>query len=145
MNPYVIGGVALVIGIMGWQLKSSVTRNGELSAKLETQATETLECADSNLSNLKTISEIKQQMIVMIDERRIDTERREQILDEREQELIRIRVVADRLREERDDEINENPDCADLASLSVGFFCPATGEQLRDRSSGAGGDQDGND
>ncbi len=144
MNPYVIGGVALVIAIMGWQLKSSVTRNGELSAKLETQAMETLECADSNLTNLKTISTIKEQMIVMIEERRIDTERREQVMDEREQELMRARAAADRLQEERDDEIDTNPDCAELASLSVGFFCPDTGQQLRERSSGQGGNQDGN-
>ena len=48
MNPYIVGGVALVIAIMGWQLKSSITRNGELEVKLETQVSETLECASAN-------------------------------------------------------------------------------------------------
>jgi hypothetical protein len=145
MNPYVIGGVALVIAIMGWQLKSSVTRNGELSAKLETQAMETLECTDANSSNVKTITEIREQLVVMVNERRIDAELRETVMDERDQAIARARVAADELQEERDDEINSNPDCADLASLSVGFFCPDTGSQLRQRSSGQGGDQDGND
>ena len=145
MNPYVIGGVALVIAIMGWQLKSSVTRNGELSAKLETQATETLECTAANASTVDTITRLEATITTMVEERRIDTERREQIMDERDQALARAQIVSDELQEERDNEIDENPDCADLASLDVAFFCPTTGQQLRERSSGPGGNGDEND
>ena len=137
MNPYVIGGVALVIAIMGWQLKSSVTRNGELSAKLETQATETLECTAANASTVDTITRLEATITTMVEERRIDTERREQIMDERDQALARAQIVSDELQEERDNEIDENPD--------VAFFCPATGQQLRERSSGPGGNGDEND
>lgn len=143
MNPYVLGGAALVIIVMGWQLKSSITRNGELSAKLETQVSETLECTDANATNLTTISNIREQIVKMVEQRRVDTERREQVLVEREQELLRARARADDLEREREDEIANNQNCAELASLDVGFFCPAIGEQLRERSRGAGGNGDG--
>lgn len=146
MNPYMIGGVALLIAIMGWQLKSSITRNGELEAKLETQAAETLECADANATNQTTVTTLEERISIMIDERRVDTVRREQILDERDQALLRARAAADQLQRERDDEISENPECADLASLSIDFFCPATGASLRERSRGpsSNGDTDSN-
>jgi glycyl-tRNA synthetase beta subunit len=142
MNPYVIGGVALIIAIMGWQLKSSITRNGELEAKLETQAEETLECTDANASNDETITTLEDRIAAMIEERQVDAAERERILTEREQELLRARAEADRLRELRDDEQAENQDCADLLSLDVERFCPTTADQLRERSRGAGGDGD---
>jgi hypothetical protein len=47
MNPYVLGGGVALISILGLMLKGSLERNGELEAKLETQANETLECADA--------------------------------------------------------------------------------------------------
>lgn len=146
MNPYMIGGVAILIAVMGWQLKSSITRNGELEAKLENQVAETLECADANATNLTTVTTLEERISIMIEERRVDTDLREQVLDERDQELMRVRAAADQLQRERDDEISQNPDCADLASLSVDFFCPAIGASLRERSRGAdrNGDQDSN-
>lgn len=143
MNPYVIGGVAIVIAIMGWQLKSSVTRNGELETKLEVQASETLECTTANESNQREIDTMITRMNRMIEERRVDNERREQVLVEREQELALVRAETERLRNERDDEIDTNPDCADLTSLSLDMFCPNTAHQLRQRSIGASGDEDG--
>lgn len=145
MNPYVIGGVAIVIAILGWSLKSSLERNGELTAKLEIQANETLEAADANDSNQITITELEERIIVMIEERRVDTVRREEVLEERAKELLRARARADRLQDERDDEIDTNPDCADLTSLSLDMFCPNTAQQLRDRpiSAGSNGDTDG--
>lgn len=143
MNPYVIGGVAIVIAVMGWQLKSSVTRNGELEAKLEVQASETLECVAVNDSNQGIIDTMVTRMNRMIEERRVDNERREQVLVERERELTLARAETERLRNEREDEIDTNPDCADLTSLSLDLFCPNTAHQLRQRSIGAGGDEDG--
>lgn len=142
MNPYVIGGVAIVIAVMGWQLKSSITRNGELEAKLETQASETLECADANLSNKVTIDTLQERIELMVNERRLDTERREEVLVEREQELTAARARADRLERERENEIETNPDCADLMSLSFDQFCPNNAFQLRQRSIGQSGDRD---
>jgi hypothetical protein len=144
MNPYVLGGAALVIIVMGWQLKASITRNGELSAKLETQAEQTLEATDANDTNMVTIMELKSTIDSMVEERRVDTERREQVLVEREQELLRARARADDLEREREDEIATNQNCAELTALDVGFFCPATGEQLRQRSRGASSNGDGN-
>lgn len=144
MNPYLIGGVALVIALLSWQLKSSITRNGELSAKLEVQVGETLECADANTTNMVTVTELETRINTMVEERRIDTVRREEVLVEREQELLRVNARADRLEEERDNEITNNADCADLTSLSLDQFCPNTAQQLRQRSIGAGGDGDPN-
>jgi glycyl-tRNA synthetase beta subunit len=146
MNPYVIGGVALIIAIMGWQLKSSITRNGELTAKLEAQASETIEAADANATNQATITGLEARIKDMIEDRRIDAELRERVLDEREQELIAANARADQLQDERDDEIDTNPDCADLASLSLDMFCPAAAHQLRERSvsEGRNGDTDSN-
>lgn len=145
MNPWVVGGGLAAIAILGLLLKSSYERNGELEAKLETQAAETQECADANATNSTTITELETRIADMIEERRVDTERREQVLVEREQELLRARARADELERERDDEIAENQDCADLTSLNVGLFCPATAGQLRERSRGPGshGDTDG--
>lgn len=143
MNPYVLGGAVVIIGVMGWQLKSSLERNGELTAKLETQAAETIEAADANDSNMVTIAELRAEITTMIEERRVDSERREQVLVEREQELLRARARADDLEEERRNEIATNQNCAELSALDVGFFCPAIGEQLRERSRGPGSHQDG--
>lgn len=142
MNPYILGGGAAVIVVMGVLLKNSYEANGELEAKLETQAAETLECSDANTTNQETITTLEGRIATMIEERRVDTERREQVLVEREQELLRARARADRLEEERENEINTNPDCADLTSLSLDMFCPDTAHQLRQRSIGAGGDGD---
>lgn len=142
MNPWVIGGGAAIIAILGLLLNSSIKRNGELEAKLETQANETRECADANVTNTTTITELEQRIESMIEERRVDTQRREEVLVEREQELLRARARADELERERDNEIETNQDCADLTSLNVGLFCPATAGQLRERSRGPGGHGD---
>jgi hypothetical protein len=143
MNPYLIGGAVLTIAVMGFLLKGSYERNGELEAKLKTQAEQTLEAANANDSNIVTIRELRTEIETMIEERRVDTERREQVLVEREQELLRARARADDLEREREDEITNNQNCAELAALDVGFFCPTVGEQLRERSRGPGSNQDG--
>lgn len=143
MNPYITGGLALVIIIMGWQLKSSITRNGELEAKLETQAEQTQEAVDANGTNQTTITTLTERIDKMVEDRRVDTERREEVLVEREREMLRLRARADDLERERDDEIETNPDCADLTSLRPDQFCPNTAVQLRQRSLGIGGDGDG--
>lgn len=142
MNPYVLGGGALVIIVMGVLLKNSYERTGELEAKLETQAAETIEAADANDTCNATVTTLEERIETMVEERRVDTERREQVLVEREQELLRARARADQLEEERQDEIATNQDCADLTSLRVDLFCPATAGQLRERSRGSGGDGD---
>lgn len=145
MNPYVLGGGAAIIVIMGILLKNSYERNGELESKLETQANETLECSDANNTNQETITQLEDRIATMVEERRVEAEEREAILVERSQELARALAEADRLREIRDDEQLENQDCADLNQLRVDLFCPATANSLRQRSRGAGsnGDTDG--
>lgn len=142
MNPYVLGGGAAIIVVMGLMLKGSLERNGELEAKLETQASETLECTDANTSNVDTIRVLQGRIVAMVDERRVDAAERERILTEREQELLRARAEADRLREIRDDEQIDNEDCADLLALDVERFCPNTADQLRERSRGEGSNGD---
>ena len=143
MNPYIAGGMALAIIILGWQLKGSLTREGETAAKLETQAGETLECVTANRTNSKTIDTLEERITTMVEERRVDTERREQVLVEREQEILRQIARADELERDRDDEETANLDCAELRSLSVESFCPVAGEQLRQRSLGISSDGDG--
>lgn len=145
MNPYVVGGVALIITIMGWQLKSSITRNGELETKLEAQAAETLEATNANNKNQIVIDQLDGVIKDMVEARRVDSERREQVLVEREAALTAARAENDLLRKAREDEQDENADCKDLASLRVDFFCPATADQLRQRSRGAGGNGDSDD
>jgi len=146
MNPYLIGGAVLTIAIMGFLLKGAYERTGELEAKLETQVEQTQEAADANNTNMVTIKTLTERIAIMVEARRVDTERREQVLVEREADLLRARAENDRLRGEREDEQNENPDCADLASLRVDLFCPATAGQLheRSRSPGGHGDRDSN-
>ena len=138
MNIYVLGGMALVIMILGWQLKASVTRNGELSTKLENQVLETQVAADANTTNMTTISQLRKKIETMIAQRKVDESVLRKVLDERSQELQAARAEADVLRDERDDDIFQNPDCGDLASLDVGFFCSVVGEQLRHRSTDQG-------
>jgi len=145
MNPYLIGGTAILVIILSVLLKNSYERTGELEALLKTQAAETIECADANDSSLTTIAQLESTINRMVEDRRVDAERREQILVERERELAAAIQRADLLEEERNDEINQNPDCADLASLSVDFFCPTTGSILRERSRSQGGHRDTND
>jgi SMC interacting uncharacterized protein involved in chromosome segregation len=142
MNPYILGGGALVLAIMGFLLKGAYERTGELEAKLETQVEETIEAVQANQSCLTTIDTQSVRITEMIEERRVDTERREQVLVEREQELLRANARAADLEEERDNEISTNANCAELTALDVSFFCPATGGQLRERSRGPGGNGD---
>jgi vacuolar-type H+-ATPase subunit I/STV1 len=97
MNPYIIGGGVAAIALLGFLLKGSYERNGELEAKLETQAAETQECVDANVTTMTTISELTEEISSMIEERRIDTERREQVLVERERELAAANARADRI------------------------------------------------
>ena len=112
MNPYVIGGVGLLIVIMGWQLKSS---------------------------NTITITDLEGRMSAMVEERRIESEQREQVLIARSKELAAAHIRAAELERIRDDEEAQNEDCADFADLSVDMLCPATAHQLRQRSIGEGG------
>ena len=142
MNPYLAGGVALIVLVLSWQLKASITRNGELMVRLETQVVETLECADANESNVTSISALERRINIMVEQRHADAEQRELVLVQREQELTAARALADRLEREREDEIDTNPDCADLMSLSLDQFCPNTAFQLRQRSIGEGSDRD---
>lgn len=141
MNPYIAGGVALVVFVLSWQLKASITRNGELTVLLETQVFQTLECTDANQSNITSIASLQNRINIMVEQRQADAEQREQILVLREQELTAARARADRLEREREDEIDTNPDCADLMSLSLDQFCPNTAFQLRQRSIGESGDR----
>lgn len=130
------------MAVLGFLLKNSYERNGELEAKLETQAAETIEAADANATNLETIATLENRIATMIEERRVDTERREQVLVERSQQLAAALIRADRLEEEREDEAETNLDCAAYMALSLDDFCPATALSLRQRSIGAGGDGD---
>lgn len=142
---YVLGGATLLVIILSVLLKGSYERTGELEAKLATQADETLECVAANDSTMATVDTLTTELAELIEERRIDTERREQILVERESDLLRARMENDRLRNERENEQDENADCKNLATLRVDLFCPATADQLRDRSRGPGGNRDTND
>lgn len=146
MNPYLIGGAAAVIFILGLLLKGAYEDKGELEAKLKTQADQTVECTDANETNTETITQLEERIAAMVEERRIDTERREQVLAEREQEMQRLQARADELERERENESQTSEDCAALNELRVSNFCPATAEQLRVRSRGPGGngDTDGN-
>jgi chromosome segregation ATPase len=142
MNPYILGGGAALIAILGLMLNSSVKRNGELEAKLEQQALETQECADANQTNDETITKLEASIAKLSDLRRSEAEERERVLAERERELLRARARADQLEEERENEQETNDDCAALTALDVGAFCPATAGQLRERSRGPGGNGD---
>ncbi|MHC4431655.1 MAG: hypothetical protein ACYTBS_07435 [Planctomycetota bacterium] len=133
---------ALVVLGMAWQLKVQLQKNGELRAKLETQVAETLECTSANTTNQDTITTLENRITVMIEERRVDAERRELVLVERSQQLARALARNAELEQERENEQETNQDCADLTSLSLDFFCPATAHQLRQRTIGAGGDGD---
>ena len=143
MNPYVLGGGVVVIAIMGFLLKGAYERTGELEAKLKTQADETTECVNANQSTTTTIRELRIKVEDMVNQRRADAAEIDRVLAERDAALMRAEIEADEMEDERDGEIALLPDCADLTSLSVDFFCPATGRQLRERSRGPGGDEDG--
>lgn len=133
----------MIIVILSWQLKSSITRNGELTAKLETQVEETIEAVQANHSNFTTITGLEKALKDMVASRAADAAAREAMLVERDTELAAARAENEVLRGEREDEADTNIDCADLRSLSVGLFCPVAGDQLRERSRGPSGDQDG--
>lgn len=144
MNPKIVAcaAVALIVVVLGWQLRSALKRNGELEAKLEQQAQEAREAADANETNQETIRTLEARIAVMVAERAADAEERERVLAERERELLRARARADELEQERENEQEQNQDCAALAALDIEFYCPATVEQLRVRSRGPSSHQD---
>jgi len=142
MNPYLIGGGVAVLGVMGFLLKNSYERNGELEALLDTQVEQTQECVTANLTNDAAITELEVALNAMTAGRAADAAEREAVLVERSQELAAARALADRLERERQDEIDTIPECADLMALSIDAACPATTHQLRQRSIGISGDTD---
>lgn len=133
----------MIIILLSWQLKSALERKGELTAKLETQASETLECTDANETSFTTITQLEKALEDITADRAADAASREAVLVERDRELSAARAENEVLRGEREDEADTNIDCADLRSLSVGLFCPVAGDQLRERSRGPGGNEDG--
>ncbi len=143
MNPYVIGGGLAIIATLGLLLNHNVQKVGELRAKLDDQKAETQEAADANTTNMETITSLQDALGSCQALRRAEADEREALLVERSQELAAARIEAQRLREIRDDEQAENQNCADLSGLSIGSFCPATADSLRQRSSGPGSDGDG--
>lgn len=143
MNPYVIGGMGAAIAILGLLLKGAYEDKGELEAKLKTQAEQTTECADANETNTETITRLETRIATMVEERRVDTARREQVLAERERELNQARARAAELERARDDERESNAECADLLGMDLGSVCPATVDQLRVRTRGPGGQGNG--
>lgn len=143
INKYITGGVALLILFLSWQLKASFTENGELTNKLETQTEQTRRCATANGTSLVAIADLRETIKTMVAERKADTERREQVLVQREEELRQARTLASKLQRERQNEINTNAKCKDLLSLDLSGFCPATFDQLRVRSRGGSSDGDG--
>jgi len=142
MNPYLIGGGVAVLSVMGFLLKNSYERNGELEALLDTQVDQTQECVTANLTNDAAITELEVALDAMTAGRAADAAEREAVLVERSQELAAARALADRLERERQDEIDTIPECADLMALSIDAACPATTHQLRQRSIGISGDTD---
>ena len=142
MNPYLIGGGVAVLSVMGFLLKNSYERNGELEALLDTQVEQTQECVTANLTNDAAITELEVALDAMTAGRAADAAEREAVLVERSQELAAARALADRLERERQDEIDTIPECADLMALSIDAACPATTHQLRQRSIGISGDTD---
>lgn len=142
MNPYVIGGGLAAMAVMGFLLKNSYERNGELEVKLQTQADQTLECVSANETNDKAISRLEVALRRMTDGRVADAAEREAVLVRRSVELAEARAEASRLERERQDEINTNTECADIMALSIDAACPAATHQLRQRSIGISGDGD---
>lgn len=142
VNPYVAGGVALLIIVMGWQLKSSISRNGELETLLENQVSETEECVAANSSNSTTITDLQALIDDMIEGRRVEAAERERILVEREAEVLRWRARAGQLERERNNEIVTNEQCLEFNSLDPSRFCPQSASQLRLRSRGQNSDGD---
>ncbi len=131
-----------MLGVMGFLLKNSYERNGELEALLDTQVEQTQECVTANLTNDAAITELEVALDAMTAGRAADAAEREAVLVERSQELAAARALADRLERERQDEIDTIPECADLMALSIDAACPATTHQLRQRSIGISGDTD---
>lgn len=142
MNPYILGGGIAALALMGFLLKGSYERNGELEAKLDTQVEQTQECVDANLTNDTAITELETALAAMTAGRAADAAEREAVLVQRSRELAEARAAADRLERERQDEIDTIPECADLMALSIDAACPATTHQLRQRSIGISGDGD---
>jgi len=140
--PYVMGFFLLGLLGGGWQLVKSIKRTGELETKLAQQVIETKECVDSNATNNVTITELEKTISGMVEERRVDTERREQVLVDREADILRWRARADELERERDNEIVSNEQCLEFNSLDPARFCPESANQLRLRSRGQSGNGD---
>jgi len=143
MNPYVIGGVVLVFGVMAWQLKASVTKNGELEAKLETQAQATQTCADANESSVAAIGTLRAEIERIASLRAAEAAERESLLVERDRELTAARNRAAELERERRNEIESNAMCAEVMAIHVDDACPASINQLRQRAFGESSHEDG--
>lgn len=137
--------LALVFVTMAWQLKVQLKRVGELEIKLATQAQETQEAADANGTNMETIATLEAALADLEATRAREAAEREAVLVRRSQELSRALAEADRLRDLREEEQDENESCADLVALDLGVFCPTTADQLRQRSRGPGSNGDAND
>lgn len=127
----------LLAAILGWRLLSAHERNGELEAKLEAQAGETRECADTNKSNLTALAEVRDAHNACLDGRRADADRREAELEARGAAMLAAQGEAERLRRERDELIRQDPTCEAHSRQVLADSCPAIAERLRERSRGS--------
>lgn len=138
MNLYIAAGASLVIALLSWQLKSALNHAGELEADLKHQVSETNECVSVNELNRDAVERLNNKIAELDQLRRSEAKEREAVLVRREEELTAARTRAAQLERERRNEIESNPACAEIMSISIRDVCPDATFQLRQRAIGEG-------
>lgn len=138
--PRILGGVAGVALIACWLLFSawqgSRDRVAELEARLQAQVDATVICSNANDTNQTTIEALRSRLEDLVNQRRADEAERELLLEERNNERAERERLADELERERDNEVLTDDDCRAFMAQRVADSCPATADQLRERSRG---------
>lgn len=136
--------VGALAAFLGWRLLAAhetigQTR-GELAAAQEAAQKAVAEAEEANRAQTQKVEELAGRIAVMVEERRLDADRRAEEIAARDQALQAARRDADRLRRQVHEGWASSIDCQRLEAVRVDTVCPAVADRLRVLS--RGGDED---
>lgn len=134
-------GLALV-AVQYYLLQSANEEIGRLKALQREQAAQTELAADANQMCVATVDELEASLAALVEARRLDREKADAVIADREERLSRAARRAAEERRARRELWNSTQSCAGLAALRVDLACSPVAERLRERSAGQGGDRD---
>jgi hypothetical protein len=137
-----LGMALILIAAQYYLLQRANEKVGRLKALQREQVAQTQLAADANETCIATVSELEASLAALAEARRLDREKADAVIADREERLSRAARRAAEERRARRELWNSTQSCTGLAALRVDLACSPVAERLRERSAGPGGDGD---